>query len=205
MTPFVIITGGIGSGKSVVTRILNVLGLPTYDCDSQAKRLINTDPLLREQLTGLLGAQTYAGGTYDTDYVSRRIFDNKNLLDAVNAIVHPAVISDIHKWAGTAGFPCFVETALARQSGLLQAGCRQVWHVKAPDNVRITRVERRSGLSARQIQERINAQRDALKTFDNEVTLLNDNRHAILPQVMRAIEQLTDISNPKIISTTHHA
>ena len=94
----VIITGGIGSGKSMVSQLLKVMGYTVYDCDSRAKELMLTDATLKGQLTELLGPETYAAdGRLNRPYVASRIFGNQELLGQMNALVHPAVAADIRR------------------------------------------------------------------------------------------------------------
>ena len=94
----IIITGGIGSGKSMVSQLLKVMGYTVYDCDSRAKELMLTDAALKGQLTELLGPETYtADGQLNRPYVASRIFGNQKLLGQMNALVHPAVAADIRR------------------------------------------------------------------------------------------------------------
>ena len=89
------ITGGIGSGKSVIARQLRKMGYSVYDTDSEAKRIIVEDATVREQMTALFGEEVYQDGVYQTALVAQQVFADKNLLAKLNAIVHPAVKADI--------------------------------------------------------------------------------------------------------------
>ena len=89
------ITGGIGSGKSVIARQLRKMGYSVYDTDSEAKRIIVEDATVREQMTALFGEEVYQDGVYQTSFVAQQVFADKNLLAKLNAIVHPAVKADI--------------------------------------------------------------------------------------------------------------
>ena len=89
------ITGGIGSGKSVIAKQLRQMGYEVYDTDSEAKRLIVEDAHVREQMTALFGEEVYQDGIYQTSFVAQQVFADKNLLAKLNAIVHPAVKADI--------------------------------------------------------------------------------------------------------------
>lgn len=92
------ITGGIGSGKSVVCEILSHMGFAVYNADRRAKWLIANNPELIAKITQLLGPEAYTGGNYNTTYVAKRVFDNKSMLLQLNALVHPAVNDDFIKW-----------------------------------------------------------------------------------------------------------
>lgn len=192
----IIITGGIGSGKSMVSRMLLVMGFPVYDCDSQAIRLIDCDEQLKHDIVALLGTEAYdLTGHYNREWVAERVFGNRQLLDQINALVHPAVIRDIQRWSlSLSTSMCFVETALMRQSGLNKmADC--IWRVDAPDELRIARVQRRSALTAGQIAQRIDAQRRKEAPFDHETVLVNDGLRPLLPQVIDAISVLNNSKN----------
>ena len=187
----VVITGGIGSGKSVVSHIVAVMGIPVYDCDSEAIRLLHVDDSLRRDVIALLGLEAYdRQGGYDRRWVGNRVFAQPQLLEQLNALVHPAVARDIGRWASEQESDLvMIETALMRQSGLNKMA-DAIWRVVAPDEVRVARVRQRSGLTAHQVQERIEAQRRKESPFDGEVILVNDGVKALLPQVFNALEQL---------------
>ena len=89
------ITGGIGSGKSVIAKQLRQMGYEVYDTDSEAKRLIVEDANVRKQITALFGEEVYQDGVYQTALVAQKVFADQTLLAHLNAIVHPAVHQDI--------------------------------------------------------------------------------------------------------------
>ena len=95
------LTGGIGSGKSTIAQQLRAMGYAVYDTDSQAKRLIQSDPHVREQITALFGTEVYQDGVYQTALVAQRVFADPVLLSRLNAIVHPAVRADILRWSSS--------------------------------------------------------------------------------------------------------
>jgi dephospho-CoA kinase len=129
------ITGGIGSGKSTVARELANRGYAVYDCDREAKRIITEDERVRQQIISLLGAEAFADGKYNTDYVSRRVFAAPELLDALNGIVHPAVVQDILRQTALV---LFVESAILFESEIDRL-CEQIIIVDAPEKVRLER------------------------------------------------------------------
>ena len=136
------ITGGIGSGKSTVLRVIAEQGYPVYDCDAQAKRIIAEDSAVRRQLTDLFGAEAYKGGTYQTQYVASQVFADPDRLARLNAIVHPAVARDICAWAEGQRL-AFVESAILVSSGISRL-CDAVVCIAAPEAVRVERVIRRA-------------------------------------------------------------
>ena len=186
------ITGGIGSGKSVVSRLVKVMGYEVYDCDSRAKALMTEDSMVRQQLAEAFGEETYLNdGSLNRAHLSAAAFGDPTALSRLNAIVHPATATDLISWAdeqADAGATvAFVETALLRTSGLDRV-VDEVWHVTASDQVRIDRVMARSGLTADQVKERMAAQRDEEAPADGEQVLVNDNVTALLPQVIKLLE-----------------
>lgn len=184
----VIITGGIGSGKSMVSQMLQVMGYPVYDCDSQAMRLIHEDEQLRCEIISLLGPQAYdAQGCYNRQWVSEQVFANPDLLKRLNACVHPAVVRDIERWAERQNSdPIFIETALLRQSGLIVM-TDDIWRVTSPEPLRIARVQRRSALTEQQVRQRMIAQQLREESYPDEHVLVNDERKPLLPQILHLI------------------
>ena len=185
------ITGGIGSGKSVVSRVVRVMGYGVYDCDSRAKSLMTQDPMVRQQLMEAFGKEVYlADGSLNRAHLSAA-FTDPSALARLNAIVHPATATDLINWAdeqAEAGAEiAFVETALLRTSGLDRV-VDDVWHVTAPDQVRIDRVIARSGLTAAQVKERMAAQHDEEAPADGEHIIINDNVTALLPQILNELK-----------------
>ena len=182
------ITGGIGSGKSVVSRLVEVAGHEVYDCDSRAKSLMTGDAKVREQLIEAFGKETYHDdGSLNRAHLSSTAFSNPDALSRLNGIVHPATLTDLNRWAEAQAARgaklAFVETALLRTAGLDRA-VNDVWHVTAPDQVRIDRVIARSGLTADQVRERMASQQAEETVAPSEQVIVNDNVSALLPQVM---------------------
>ena len=185
------ITGGIGSGKSVVSRVVKVMGYEVYDCDSRARALMTEDATLRQQLTDAFGEETFLDdGSLNRAHLSAAAFSDPETLLRLNAIVHPATATDLIRWAEEQAEACatmaFVETALLRTAGLDRI-VDEVWHVIAPDQVRIDRVIARSGLTAEQVKERMSAQRDEDALAAGEQVLVNDNATALMPQVFQLL------------------
>ena len=186
------ITGGIGSGKSVVAHMVQVMGHEVYDCDSRAKALMTDDAEVRQLLVDAFGKETYLDdGALNRQHLSHVAFADSTALARLNGIVHPATARDMQRWAGAQAAlgakTAFVETALLRTSGLDQL-VDEVWHVTAPDDVRIDRVMARSGLTSEQVRERMAAQRIEESVMEGEQVIINDNDTALLPQVTRLLQ-----------------
>ena len=187
------ITGGIGSGKSVVSRMLQVMGYNVYDCDSRAKSLMAHDQDVRRQLTEAFGQDTYlADGSINRAYLSEVAFADDISRVILNGIVHPATARDMNCWAEEqrqqGADMAFVETALLRTAGLDRL-MDEVWHVTAPTDVRIKRVMARNGLTALQVQSRIASQTAEEEVTAGEHVIVNDGDTSLLAQVLKLIEQ----------------
>ena len=187
------ITGGIGSGKSMVSRIVQVMGYQVYDCDSRAKALMVQDKEVRQQLTEAFGDETYlADGSLNRVHLAEVAFADPDSRTRLNAIVHPATARDMSRWAeeqqSNGATIAFVETALLRTAGLDRL-MNEVWHVTAPEEVRIQRVMARSGLTAAQVKSRIAAQAVEETVSSGERPLVNDGDTSLLAQVMQLLNQ----------------
>ena len=132
------LTGGIGSGKSFLAQALAQRGFAIYDCDREAKRIIAENKDVQAAIKDLLGEEAFIEGTYNTAYVAKRVFEDPELLDALNKIVHPAVKADILSPFTSHLSPLFVESAILFESGLDQL-CDKIVVVTAPEEVRIAR------------------------------------------------------------------
>ena len=183
------ITGGIGSGKSVVSKVLATMGYPVYDTDSEARRLMNTDARVREALIQAFGLEVFApDGKLNRAGLASKVFNNPEALQMLNGIVHPAVRDDVKRWCQSQASPiAFVETAILHQSKM-DAMVDALWTVAAPMQVRIERVMQRSGLTASQVADRIRSQQAEEGKAD--VVIVNDGEQAILPQIVDAMREL---------------
>ena len=128
------ITGGIGSGKSTIAKRFAERGFTVYDCDREAKRIIVENAKVKAQVIALLGEEAFADGRYNTAYVAKKVFSDPHLLEALNAIVHPAVKQDILQKK-----PDYIESAILYEAGLDKL-CEKVIVVEAPEDVRIARI-----------------------------------------------------------------
>ena len=183
------ITGGIGSGKSVVSRIVRLNGFGVYDCDREAKILMATDPQLKESLIRLLGEEAFPGGELDRAYVASRIFTDKGLLADVNLLVHRAVRDDFMRKANAdRKGRYFCESAILASSGLM-AVCEEVWLVDAPREVRVKRVIARNGLPKADILKRMEVQENEFSSMPQAIRIENDDHHQILPQILDLLHQ----------------
>lgn len=187
------ITGGIGSGKSVVSRLLTLLGIPVYLCDDAGKRLLATHPDIRTELTALLGPELYRTGRPDKALLASYLFACADHAARVNAIVHPRVRHDFHRWVDAhASAPLVaMESAILVEAGFTDE-VDVVVMVDAPVAVRVARAARRDATSTAAIEQRVRSQMsDDCKRLHAHYILVNDDTHALLPQVLQLIDGLS--------------
>ena len=183
------LTGGIGSGKSTVSKIFTVLGVPVYDSDTSAKILMNSSPELRLGIVGIFGDSAYSGGVLDRGYLSSRVFSDKRLLTRLNSLVHPAVITDFMIWSSameSMGYPYVVhESAILYESGV-SGIMDHVICVSSPLSMRISRTVQRDSVSAESVGMRISNQMDASElALRSDYVINNDETELLIPQVLR--------------------
>lgn len=154
----VAITGGIGSGKSKVVELLAQRGVAAYDCDSRAKALMASSPELREQIIECFGPAAYDGEEVNRRYLAERVFNDKEALTKLNAIVHPAVMADFERWAeGEEGNYVVMESAILFEAGL-EGSFDATVSIMAPEELRLERAMKRDGATEEQIRERMRNQ-----------------------------------------------
>ena len=152
------ITGGIGSGKSTVCRMLAERGVALYDADSRAKELMSTSEALRSALIENFGAETFNAEGLNRQYLAGRVFSDAEQLRLLNSLVHPAVIADFEAWAEVQeGNYVVFESAILFEAGL-QSRVDVVVAVMAPESLRVERVMARDGHTREQVMARIKNQ-----------------------------------------------
>ena len=190
------ITGGIGSGKSTVSRIFEVLGIPVYYADDAAKRLMQEDPELREELIREFGPETYTNGQLNRPWLASIVFNNKEKLELLNSLVHPATIRDGERWAIQQSAPYSLkEAALMFESGSQQY-LDYVIGVSAPTALRIQRAMRRDNITREEVLARMNKQiQENIKMRLVDYVIINDEQQALIPQVISLHEKFIALSN----------
>lgn len=190
MSRIVIISGGIGSGKSMVSSILRTLGYEVYDCDSRAKQIMDSDTEIKRVISQEICNDAVVDGVINRQRLAEVVFADNQLLELLNNAVHSAVRADILSWAESREL-VFVETAIMYQSGL-DSLASQVWEVTVPRELRIERVMKRNGLSRDAVEQRIAIQ-DAYtpdRRHPSVKEVINDDVVALLPQVEKLVNQL---------------
>lgn len=188
------VTGGIGSGKSYVVRMLAAMGVPVYDADSRTKGLYASDTGLLARLQDILGDGLLRNGVIDRGYMASRIFSDRRLLADVEAIVFPRVIADFQRWKADQeqaleGVPdaarfVIMESAVYLEKPALEGIADKVLTVTCPQEVRVGRVMQRSAMTRGQVLERMaNQWSDERRTAVSDFVIVSDFRHPLLPQV----------------------
>ncbi len=152
------ITGGIGSGKSSVCKMLALRGVPIYDSDSRAKQLVVTDAELVRLVSQRFGADVYVDGMLNRQVLAARVFTDKVALAELNSMVHPAVMRDFERWAAEQQTAYVVmESAIIFEAGL-DDKLDAVVAVMTPRSLRLERAMQRDGATREQIEERMRTQ-----------------------------------------------
>lgn len=190
------ITGGIGSGKSVVARLLEIMGIPVYLSDVEAKRIIHEDLWLRGELCALVGDDLFAGGALNRAMLSAYLFADAGHAEKVNRLVHPLVKTDFRRWVSAPRNKAMKMVAI-ESAILIEAGFRSevdvLVAVCAPREVRLQRAMRRDGASKEAIERRIEAQlSDEERTGQADYVIENDGTLPLLPQVMNLIASVSE-------------
>ena len=185
------ITGGIGSGKSVVASLLSLYGIPVYLADIESKRLTVTSPVIKEKLINLFGKDLYSEQGLNKKLLASHIFSNPEYLKQVNAIIHPEVNHDFTEWAKNQPTEfCAIESAILFESGFNNIIDKSVM-VYAPQELRIKRALQRDNIPREEIISRINNQlSDETKKEWSDYVIYNDNQQALLPQVKNLLSYL---------------
>ena len=184
------IAGGIGSGKSYVCKLLAKRGINVYDCDDAAKRLMRTDEQLKEQLTKLIGPQTYVDGRLNKAAVATFLLSSEANARAIDAIVHPAVFRDFEE----SGL-LWMESAIMFESGA-DRYVDNVVVVTAPEEVRIERIMERDGISREKAQEWMQRQWPQEKVRQlAQYEIINDGRQNLDSQIADLLQKLSNTRN----------
>jgi dephospho-CoA kinase len=190
------LTGGIGSGKSVVAKLFETLGTPVYYADDAAKKLMNTNPGLKSVIIENFGEGSYTNGELDRKYIASIVFNDTEKLELLNSLTHPATIRNAEEWIKGQTSPYIIkEAALLFESG----GDKILDHVigvYAPLPLRVKRVMTRDVVSEEEVMKRINRQmneEEKMKRCDFVIT--NDEQQLVIPQVLKLHEKLLAVSH----------
>lgn len=191
------ITGGIGSGKSVISRMLGIMGIPVYDCDSRAKSMMVNNGFVVEELKRMFGEECYNDdGTLNRQYIASCIFTDKGNITRMNGLIHPLVKDDFMMWASEQRSSVVaVETAILYESGMIEA-VDKVLVVWAGKETAIERSMARGKMTRSQVESRMENQMssDELLLL-SDYSICNDKGSPLFPQLFSLVEELKNISN----------
>lgn len=186
------VTGGIGSGKSYISHLLEDMHIPVYNADNEAKRLTVSDAGIRGELIALLGEEVYKDGLLNKPLLASYLFSDPAHVLQINSIIHPRVRKDFTVWVERQE-KCEIvgmESAILYEAGF-QDTVDAVIMVYAPVELRIQRAMYRDGASEEQVRARIAAQMDdEEKRRRADFTVVNDGVQLLIPQLNRIVEQL---------------
>ncbi len=193
------LTGGMGSGKSIVARIFETLGIPVFNADTIAKKLMEEDPVVQQKIVQLFGEDAYHNGKLNRAFLAGIVFHDKKRLTQLNNIVHPATIAAAGVWMNLQTAPYMIkEAALIFEAGA-EKNLDLVIGVSAPRVLRIKRVMERDLVSKEQAESRMKNQMDETDKMNLcDHVIINDEKHLIIPQVLK-IHQIIMNSTKRIL------
>jgi dephospho-CoA kinase len=187
------LTGGIGSGKSTVAELFKTLGIPVFDADIVAKRIMEEDKNLIAAIKNVFGDASYIDNKLNRKYIADIVFKDKYQLEILNSLTHPATIKEAEDWMIKQNSPyCIKEAALLFEAGT--AGYLDIIiGVQAPDALRIKRVMQRDDISRQEVLNRMGKQIDQdIKMRLCDHIIINDEQRLLIPQVLELHYKITD-------------
>ncbi len=190
------VTGNIGSGKTLICQMFASLGVPIFNADNEARRLMNSDPELQKDICRLLGPESFIDGRLNAPYISSIIFQNNRLLQSLNVLVHPRIQKEAASWfsmlPGQIGYAIEEAALLIESGGYLLMDYIIV--VTAPQEVRFERLMKRDDTSLEAVLKRNNAQmKESQKIILADSIIVNDGSMLLLPQVLKLHEKLSQL------------
>lgn len=192
------LTGGIGSGKSTVAGIFEVLAIPVSYADREAKKVMNEDALLKEQISLQFGPEAYLDGQLNRPWLAEQVFTRPDRLELLNSLVHPATIRAGAKWMSeqeALSVPYVIREAALIFESNGGKGFDYIIGVYAPVTLRIHRTMQRDTITREQVQQRMNNQIDEdIKMRLCDMVIVNDDQQAVLPQVLEIHNRLIQLA-----------
>ena len=188
------LTGGIGSGKSLVASIFKILGIPVFDADLQAKFLMETDTELINFIKVNFGEESYHFNKLNRRHLAAIVFSNPAKLEILNSLVHPAVITAAEKWMKIQTSPYVIkEAAIMFESGTANH-LNYIIGVQAPLTLRIQRTMKRDNTTREEVLLRIDKQlSESIKMKLCDIVIFNDEQQLLIPQILQLHKRFLDL------------
>lgn len=188
------ITGGIGSGKSLVSKILSTKNFPVFYSDNEGKRILAEDQDAKQELIQLFGPRVFNKGVLNRSYLSGLVFNNPEALEKLNGVVHPRVRSKFERFIQESSSPIvFNEAAILFETGGYK-NFDKVILVTSPNSLRIERVMERDRVSEQEVRARMSAQwEDDQKLPLADYVITNDEKESLLSQVDEILKSLIQL------------
>jgi dephospho-CoA kinase len=189
------ITGGIGSGKTSVCRVFNVLGVPVFSADLEARKIMDTDYNIIEKVRTIAGKDVYSTGTLNRKELAELIFNDENLLREINGVVHPVIFKNFLSWEKSVSAAYVImEAAILFESGASEL-VERVITVVAPVEERIDRVVRRNNMTREQVLDRIKNQMDDNEKIRlSDYVIYNSEHEMIMPSILKIHEEILSLT-----------
>jgi dephospho-CoA kinase len=190
------LTGGIGSGKTTVAKIFELLNVPVYYADAASKRLYETNKELMSNIKNHFGEDVYTNEQLNRSKLAAIVFNDPKKLELLNSLVHPPTIKDAQQWMTAQTAPYIIkEAALLFESGSV-SGLDYVIGVQAPLHIRLKRVMERDNISRDEVLNRMNRQiDDEIKLRLCDFVIKNDEQELVIPQVLKLHQHLLQLSS----------
>ena len=196
------ITGGIGSGKSLVSAMFQVLGVPVFNADDAAKYLMEHDEQLKEGIQRLFGKEVYKNDRLDRSFLASVVFTDKTKLEQLNGLVHPATIAYGKAWAGRQLYPYTIkEAAIFFESGSYKEMDKMIG-VYAPVDIRLQRAMQRDNATEETVKQRMDKQMDENEKMSRcDYVIYNDGSQSVIEQVLELHNELSQMAPSSNLST----
>ena len=185
------LTGGIGAGKTTVAHIFEVLGIPIYFADDAAKKLMNENENLRQEIIKNFGSESYVDGKLNRRFLAEAIFSDSKKTLLINSIIHPATLADAEKWFHEQQGPYALKEAALIFEANAENNLDLVIGVSSPLEIRLQRVMKRDGITLEAVEKRMQHQMEENKKMERcDFIIFNNDKDLLIPQVISIHENL---------------
>lgn len=185
------LTGGIGSGKTTVAHIFEVLGIPVYYADDAAKKIMSENEDIKQAIIKSFGTESYVDGKLNRAFLAQEVFSDPQKTLLINSIIHPATIADVEQWFEKQQGPYAIKEAALIFEANAEKKLDLVIGVSSPLELRLQRVMQRDSITKEAVEKRMHHQMNADQKMDRCDFIINNNdRELLIPQVISIHEKL---------------